>query len=447
MDGAPTPAANGAPFDRVLTNCRVIDPASATDGRLDIGIRGGRIAAVAANLSAHPHRDVVDLNGAIVTPGLVDVHVHVYEWVTNFGVPADAAGVHSGATTIVDQGSSGVWTFGGFKNFIIDPAKTDVRAFVSINVAGALKGGMEGPALHNPGMVRIDELVSLAAEYPGLVSGIKCHGESGSLSHWDLDVFKQAAEAGRRADLPLYVHTGELFPVDEAHRPEAEGVLSHILPHLKPGDMLAHVYSNMPDGIVGKRNRVPEIILEARAKGVLFDLGHGVNLSFRIARLLMEAGIYPDTLGSDVHGDFNCFHDFSKLDYSLMGGVNKLIALGMPLTDAITRVTVNASRFLRDDTIGAIRPGNPADLTVLETVDGDWTYRDAEGEPLSVKRRLVPSLVLKDGDIIIPDCGLLADLLPAEARPIGITRAFKGSHRVAALRRPKNGAPAGSMAR
>jgi dihydroorotase len=411
-----------APLDRVLTNCRVLDPANGVDARLDVGIRGGRIEAVEAGLANRPHRDRIDLGGAIVTPGLVDVHVHVYEWVTNFGVPADAAGVQAGATTIVDQGSAGIWTFGGFKAFVIDPARTDVRSFVSINVAGALKGGMEGPLLHNPGMVRIDELVALAAEHPRLIAGIKCHGESGALSHWDIAVLEKAAEAGREADLPLYVHTGELFPVEEAHRPRPETVLPKVLPLLKPGDMIAHVYSAMPDGVVGRANRIPPAVLEARARGILFDLGHGVNLSFRIARMMMEAGFYPDTLGSDVHGDFNCFHDLSKLDYSLMGGVNKLLALGMTLPDAIARVTVHPARFLRDPTIGSLAPGNPADITVLDWLDGDWTFVDSENDRLSVTRRLVPKLVFRNGEKIEPDCGLLADLLAADARPAGVTR-------------------------
>src|SRR5262249_8894778 len=151
-----------------------------------------------------------------------------------------------------------------------------------------------------------------------------------------------------------------------------EAVLPHILPLLKAGDILAHVYSCMPDGIVGRATAVPDAVREARAKGVKFDLGHGVNLSFRIARMLMEAGIYPDTIGSDVHGDFNSYHDYSILDYSLLGGLNKLIALGMPLPDAVARATVNPARALGDDTIGALTVGNPANITVLETVGGDW---------------------------------------------------------------------------
>jgi dihydroorotase len=430
-----------AALDRVLTNCRVIDPVNRVDARLDVGIRGGRIAAVAPHLTRQAHRSALDLDGAVVTPGFVDIHVHVYEWVTNFGVSADAAGIQSGATTIVDQGSTGAWTFGGFKSFIVDPALTDVRAFVSINVAGALKGGMEGEALHNPGMVRIDELIALAAAHPTLVRGIKCHGEAGSQSHWDLAVFLQAVEAGERADLPLYVHTGELFPVDEARRPAPETVLPKVVPHLKPGDLLAHVYSNLPDGVVGRGNRVPDVVHAARDRGVLFDLGHGVNLSFRIARMMMDAGIYPDTIGSDVHGDFNSYHDFSILDYSLLGAANKLVALGMSLPDVVARMTAAPARVLRDDTIGALTVGNPANLTVLERLDGPWSFVDSEGERLAVDARWVPRLVLKDGDVIVPDCGLLSDLLPADSRPYGVTRPFAGVQQRAAPRRSMTPAP------
>lgn len=419
MDAIP---AAGALFDRVLTNCRVVDPANDIDARVDVGIRAGRIAAVEAGLAQTPHRERIDLGGAIVTPGLIDVHVHVYEWVTNFGVPADAAGIHSGATTIIDQGSAGPWTFGGLKALIIDPARTDVRSFLSINVAGALKGGMEAELLHNPNMVRVDELVALASEHPRVIAGIKCHGESGSLSQWGVAVLERAAEAGRSANLPLYMHTGELFPVVEARRPAVENVLATALPLLKAGDMVAHVYSCMPDGVVGRANRIPDWVREARARGVLFDLGHGINLSFRIARMMMDAGFYPDTISSDVHGDFNAYHDFSALDYSLMGAMNKLVAFGMPLPDAIRRMTVNPARFLRDDTIGNLSPGSPADITVLELIDGNWSFRDAEGDGISVKQRFVPKLVFKNGDKIVPDCALLADMIAAADRPQGMAR-------------------------
>jgi dihydroorotase len=422
----PDPATRRA--DLLLRGGRLIDPANNHDGIADVAIHNSRVIAVGAAAREFAPRRQIDVSGAIVTPGFIDMHVHVYEWVTNFGVPADAAGIQSGATTIVDQGSSGAWTFGGFKAFIADPARTDVRAFVSINVAGALQGGMEGTTLHNPGMVNIDSLVRTATEHPHIVRGIKCHWESGGLSHWGPDVFRKAAEAGRAASLPLYVHTGELFPVDEANRPAPSAVMGGVVERLKPGDMLAHVYSCMPDGIMSVGDDVPGWLLEAKAAGVLFDLGHGINLSFRIARKMMEKGIFPDTIGSDVHGDFSAYHDFSILDYSLVGGMNKLLALGMSMTDVMRALTATPAKVLADPSIGHLGPGARANITVLRPIEGAWRFLDSRRESLTVRERLLPDLVVIDGEVIAPNCGLLADVMAPTERPRGITRpSFLGS--------------------
>ncbi len=413
---------SAARADLLLRGGRVIDPANNLDAVADIAIRNGRVVAVGAGAHDIAARRQIDVRGAIVTPGFIDMHVHIYEWVTNFGVPADAAGIQSGATTIVDQGSSGAWTLGGFKAFIADPARTDVRAFVSINVAGALQGGMEGTTLHNPGMVHLESLLRVAAEHPHLVRGIKCHWESGSLSHWGPAVLKQAAQAGRAADLPLYVHTGELFPVDEVNRPTPSVVMAQVVPYLKAGDILAHIYSSMPDGIMSIGEDVPEWLFEARAAGVLFDLGHGVNLSFKIARKMMDKGIFPDTIGSDVHGDFNSYHDFSILDYSLVGGMNKMLGLGMGLTDTIRALTATPATILGDPSIGHLGPGARANVTVVRPVDGEWTFVDSRRERLTVRGRLLPDLVIMDGQVLTPDCGLLSDVMAPTERPRGITR-------------------------
>lgn len=387
-------------YDLVISGGRVVDPAQALDARVDVAIVGDRIAAIGPDL-AKPARRVLKAHGQLVSPGLIDIHVHVYEWVTNFGVWADDAGVDAGATTIVDQGSSGAWTYGGFKAHVIDKAKTDVRAFVSINVLGAIKGGMEGPRLHNPDLVEVDELVQLALANPVHIRGIKCHAESGSQSYWGIKVLEKAALAGRRAGLPLYVHTGELFPVDEAHRPRPQDVLPAALRLFKPGDILAHVYSSMPDGIVGRGDGIPEFVRQAEAQGVQFDIGYGINFSYAIARKMMDAGIYPRTISSDTHGDFNSFHDNSKLDYSLCGAMTRLWALGMPLDKVIAATTRHPAIALREqDHIGGLKPGMRADVTILDVVDGDWQMSDGSGEVLKVTKRLVPSRVVRAGEVI-----------------------------------------------
>lgn len=408
--------------DLLIRGGRVIDPAHDIDGSIDVAVANGRVLALGAAATALPARHVVDATGAIVAPGFIDMHVHVYEWVTNFGVPADAAGIQSGVTTIVDQGSSGAWTFGGFKAFIADPARTDVRAFVSINVAGALQGGMEGTTLHNPNMVDFASLARVAEQHPRIVRGIKCHGESGGLSHWGTTVLGRAAEAGRALGLPLYVHTGELFPVDEPKRPPPDSVLGQVVPFLKQGDILAHVYSAMPDGIMSVHEAVPGWLFEARANGVLFDLGHGINLSFAIARKMMEKGLFPDTLGSDVHGDFNSFHDLSILDYSLIGGLNKMLALGMPLPACIRALTATPAAALGDPNIGHLGIGARANITLLRPVPGSWTFVDSRNERLNVRERLLPDLVVMDGTPTTPECGLLSDVMSPAERPRGITR-------------------------
>ena len=399
--------------DLVIRNGWMVDPANGIDGPMEVAISGGRIGAVGPDLAALPRARTVDVDGALVCPGLVDLHVHVYEWVTNFGVNADDAGVNAGCTTIVDQGSAGAWTFGGFNAHVVETARTDVRSFVSINVAGALKGGMRGDMLHNPGMVDIDDLVRLAAAHPRLIRGFKCHGESGSLSRWGTEVLAAAVCAGNEADLPLYCHTGELFPVVESRRPLAGQVLAQVVPLLRAGDTLAHVYSSMPDGVMGQRDAVPEIVRRAIDKGVHFDIGYGINFSYAIARRMMAAGVFPNTISSDIHGDFAGYHDDSKLDYSLCGAMTRMRALGMPLAEVIRRVTVNPAAILRDPEIGSLAVGTVADITVLDRVTGAWTLRDGRGEPLQVTERLIPRLVVRAGEAIVPTLRYLPDVMPA----------------------------------
>ncbi|MBF5056142.1 dihydroorotase [Alcanivorax sp. 521-1] len=403
-------------YDLLIENGRLLDPAAGLDETGFLAVDHGRILSAGAAPPGRPRRRI-DAGGRLVCPGLIDMHVHVYEWVTNFGVHADDAGVHAGITTVVDQGSSGAWTFGGFNAHVIEPSRTDVRAFVSINVAGALMGGMKGDILHNPRMTDGDGLIKLVERFPGRVKGIKCHCESGALSHWGTEVLQHASQVGREADIPLYVHTGELFPVIEAQRPDADEVFPSLLPLLKPGDMLAHIYSCMPDGIVGDSDTVPEAVLQARDRGVHFDIGYGLNFSYRIARMMLAANILPFTISSDVHGDFNAFHDNSKLDYSLYGAMTRLWALGMPLERVIAATTWHPARMLREeDEIGTLAPGSRADICIIDIDQTARDLRDGRGEILTVERALLPWLTVRAGDPIVPHRRLLTDLLPGAAR-------------------------------
>ena len=397
--------------DLLITGDLLIDPLSGFKGHGQIAIANKRIVAFGPASADWNARQVLDTTGQIVCPGLIDLHVHAYEWVTNFGLPADDAGIHSGATTIVDQGSAGAWTVGGFKGHIADHAKTDVRSFVSANLAGALQGGMEGITLHSPDMTRVDEIVRVANEYPDFVKGIKSHAESGGLSHWGTTVLEMALVAADQTDLPIYVHTGELFPVNEATRPGAETVLKKAVSLLRPGDTLAHVYSAMPDGIMGQSQSIPPAVFEALEKGIHFDIGYGLNFSYDIASRMLEAGIVPHTISSDVHADFNGYHDDSKLDYSLCGAMTRLWGLGMALEQVIARTTYHPAQLIREENeIGTLAVGSRADITVLNCEQGPWTLSDGQAETLTVDQRLIPAWVIRAGELIEPNQRLLRDV-------------------------------------
>lgn len=397
--------------DLLIKGGRVVDAAQDIDGIMDVGLRGGRIADVARNISEDSADQILRAHGDIVSPGFIDLHVHVYEWLTNFGLHPDDAGIQSGVTTVVDQGSCGVWTFEGFRAYVAEPAETDVRCFLSVNAAGALRGGLNGPELHSPEMVDLHAMVATARDHPAIVRGIKCHGESGAISHWGMDVLKRAREAGERTGLPLYVHTGELFPVVEANRPDPESVLGRVLELLRPGDIVAHCYSNKPDGVMGRRERVPDELCEAVGRGILLDLGHGVNFCFEIARRMMGEGLTPFTISSDVHGDFDSMHNDALLDYSLCGAISKLVGLGMDLEIALAAVTANPASVLKsEDEIGSLAVGSIADVTILKAIPGDWIFRDATGERLSVDTRYAPGWVIRAGKVVKPEGRLLRDL-------------------------------------
>jgi dihydroorotase len=401
-------------YDLVLKGGHVIDPGQFLDGIFDVAVRDGRIAAIAPQLPSHQAQQTVSVVDSIVCPGFIDLHTHVYEWVTDFGLWADDVGIHAGVTTVVDQGSCGNLTFLGFKANVVDKAQTDVRCFPCVNLAGVLTADTTKTTLYSPEMVDIEALAFLATENPQIVRGFKVHGESGALSRWGTQVLQLAREAADTADLPLYVHTGELFAVIEANRPKPDQVIDKVLPFLKAGDLLAHCYSCRPDGLLGTRQKIPESLLEAVKNGILLDLGHGINFSFDVARRMIDQGLLPYTVSSDVHGDFRTPHSDATLDYSLCGAISKLMVLGLDLKTVIATVTIQPARVLRAETeIGTLQIGSRADITVLNLVEGNWLCHDSTAEQLVAKQKLVPTLVVHSGQLFHPHRRLLRDLAVA----------------------------------
>jgi dihydroorotase len=405
-----------ASFDLLLRGGRVICPASGIDGIKDVAIRNGKIAAVQADILPTSAREVVDVAGQLVLPGLIDTHAHVYQYVTGrFGMNADMVGVESGVTTLVDQGGSSCMTLPGFRHFIVEPAKSRVYAFLSAYLVGGLEGHYY-PQLYSPDGVDIDATVKAAKANSDIVRGIKAHAEIGGFARWGIRVIEMAAEIGRRADLPVYVHFGQLWglPASGANGEDADTILKRVIPVLREGDILAHPFTRHPGGFVNREGEVHPVIQAALDRGLRVDVGHGSHFSYRLAQKAISFGIVPTTLGADIHGynthvpappgtpdqhedDEN--HPFAgQAKFSLVQAMSSMMALGLSLEQVVPMVTSNPARMLgRENEIGALKVGREADVSVLKQLSGRFALRDNESNEVIAERLLQPAFCLRAG--------------------------------------------------
>jgi dihydroorotase len=405
-----------ATFDLLLRGGRVICPASGIDGIRDVAIRNGKIAAVQPEILPTSAKDVVDVTGKLVLPGLIDTHAHVYQYVTGrFGMNADMVGVESGVTTLVDQGGPSCMTLPGFRHFVAEPAKSRVYAFLSAYLVGGLEGHYY-PNLYSPDGVDIDATVKSAVSNLDIVRGIKAHAEIGGFARWGIRVIEMAAEIGRRADLPVYVHFGQLWGLPESgtNGEDVDTILDRVIPLLREGDVLAHPFTRHPGGFVNREGEVHPVIQAALDRGLKVDVGHGSHFSYRLAKKALAAGIIPTTLGADIHGynthvpapagtpdqhedDEN--HPFAgQAKFSLVQAMSSMMALGLPLEQVVPMVTSNPARMLgRADEIGAIKVGRDADISVIQEQAGRFVLRDNEHNEVIAERLLQPMFCLRSG--------------------------------------------------
>ena len=406
----------GATFDLLLRGGRLICPASGIDEIKDVAIHNGKIAAVRADILPASAREVIDVRGQLVLPGLIDTHAHVYQYVSGrFGMNADMVGVHSGVTTLVDQGGPSCMTLPGFRHFVAEPSKSRVYAFLSAYLVGGLEGHYY-PQLYSPDGVDVDATVKSATANLDIVRGIKAHAEIGGFARWGILVIELAAEIGRRADLPVYVHFGQLWGLPEsgANGEDADTILTRVIPLLREGDVLAHPFTRHPGGFVNREGEVHPVIRAALDRGLKVDVGHGSHFSYRLAKKAIAAGIIPTTLGADIHGynthvpapagtpdhhedDEN--HPFAgQAKFSLVQAMSSMMALGIPLEEVVPMVTSNPARMLgRADEIGAIKVGREADISVLSQQTGRFILRDNEKNEVIAERLLQPIFCLRAG--------------------------------------------------
>ncbi len=412
--------------DTLLKGGHVVDPATGRDGLFDIAVTGGRIVAIEPSIPAEGAGTVIDVSGKLVTAGLIDTHAHVYQYVTGrFGLAPDLVGVQSGVTTIVDQGGPSCMTIPGFRHFIVEKAKTRVLCFISAYLVGGLEGHLY-PELYGPHQVDVEHTVRAARENADIVRGIKAHAELGTASRWGLEVIKLGKQISSQANLPLYIHLGQLWPVKDGAQIDADELIREIVPLMEAGDILAHPFTRHPGGFVSaETHQVHPIVWEGLERGVTSDVGHGSHFSFDMAQKVLDAGIKPYTLGADMHGynvrvpdatdeasrSQNPF--FGVAPFNLTHAMSELLTLGMSLNEVIATVTINPARMLKmDDKIGTLQPGREADISVLEILEGRFELKDNSGASRTASELIVPVMCLRAGERF----DAVSPLIPVPAR-------------------------------
>jgi dihydroorotase len=371
--------------DLILTGGRLIDPSQSLDAVTEIAFAQGKVAAIGQGLKRDAKTKIQDASGFIVTPGLIDLHTHVYWGGTSLGVDPDFYARKSGVTTSVDTGSAGPGNFPGFAKHVIEPARSRIYAYLHVSHAGIYGfstdvhvGESEDMRLMDPrGAVRV------AAQYPDQVIGIKVRvgaHASGDQGIAPLDVALQAAD---EAGIPLMAHIDEPPPTYE-----------DVLAKLRPGDVLTHAFRPFPNAPVTAQGTIKPAVLAARKRGVLFDIGHGMgSFAFKTARAMLANGFLPDTISSDVHA--LCINGPA---HDLVTTMSKFLCLGMSLNDVIRASTETPARAIKRHDLGSLKPGSLGDATLIRVDDGRFDYVDVTGEHLDGAKRITAHGMVMRGE-------------------------------------------------
>ena len=388
---AQTPAA-AAKYDLLLRGGHVIDARNNVDAVRDVAIAGGKIALVAASIPAADAGKTIDVSGLYVTPGLIDIHTHVY---TGTGEPNSYAGDNSvypdgftfrvGVTTVADAGGSGWRNFEDFKTRVIDRAKTRVLAF--LNIVG---NGMRGAKFESDQAdMDAQAAAAMALKHKGTIVGIKTAHYTGP--EWT--PVEHAVEAGTAAGIPVMVDFGN-------NHPDTRPLADLLTRKLRPGDIYTHMYSGLRNELVdGKPN--PGMI-EGRKRGVIFDVGHGGgSFAWRVAMPMVKAGFIPDSISTDLH-----ITSMNAGMKDMLNVMDKCLAMGIPLPKVIAMSTWHPAREIKQDALGHLGSGAIADIAVLRLERGRYGYLDMFGAKLSGTERLTAEMTLKDGKIVYELNGL-----------------------------------------
>jgi dihydroorotase len=375
--------------DFIFRRGRVIDPAGGRDGIFDIRVRRGKLDAIGVDL-APDGATVIDVKDHLVTPGLIDVHLHLMKGLGAFGVDPDIFGVGSGVTTVVDAGSAGHTLLNVFRNYVTASAKTRVLNYINLSTLG----GVSGPGysiLADPRLIDEAKIEQAVEANRDIIVGIKIMATGGALGAQGLKPLERARKLGDTLKLPLLVHIGESWTKDAA--PVHVG---DVLKYLRAGDIVTHMFTVHPGGLLDGNGKLWPQVRDAKQSGVLMDVGHGLhNLNFDVARRVLDQGMHPDGVSTDGHRG-----NRAGPVYDLPTTMAKLMALGFSLNQVIEMATINAANLLgRTGELGMLTLGHPAELSVLKLEERDWKAVDSQKGTIPAHQTITPVYAIR-GEMI-----------------------------------------------
>jgi len=395
-------------YDLLIQGGHVVDAKDRVSAVRDVAIRDGKIAAVAEHIDPATALKTVSAKGLYVTPGLIDIHVHVY---ASTGEPHSYAGDNSvfpdgftfrvGVTTVADAGCAGYKNFEDFKEHVIDRSKTRVLAF--LNIVGA---GMRGAKYEdNLADMEAQPAAEMAKKYPGLIIGIKTAHYSGP--EWT--PVEHAVEAGTAANIPVMVDFG-------ANKPERP-ITTLLEQKLRPGDIYTHCYSGLRNEL-DVSGHVNQGMIEGRKRGVIFDVGHGGgSFAWRIAVPMTKQGFWPDSISTDLH--ISAMNSGMK---DMLNVMDKFLALGMTVDDVIARSTWNPAREIHHDELGNLSVGSPADVAILRVERGRYGFTDMYGATMNGAQKFICEMTVRNGKVVYDLNGISRtpwDKLPSDYKMTG----------------------------
>lgn len=366
-------------YDTLIVGGEVVDPGSGLVGKLDVAITDGRIAEVAARLDRAAAREVIDATDGIVTPGLVDLHTHVYWGATYWGIEADPVAARTGVTTWLDVGSAGSYSWPGFRRYIVEPSRARIYALLNLSSIGLIAPTWE---LSNLDYCDVDLAEAIVNENRDLILGIKARIDSNTTRGVGIRPLELARELADRVDLPLMVHIGS--------GPPTLAEVSHLL---RPGDILTHCFTGGDMKIVDDAGVPDPAIMALREQGLVFDIGHGTgSFSYETAEAMLQAGVLPDVISSDIHQ-----MAIQGPMFDLPTTLSKFLNLGLSLPDVIERATSRPAAAMRRPDLGTLAPGSLADVALFRLEEGEYVFRDVRMNARRGSQRLINTLTMVEG--------------------------------------------------